>query len=319
MTQFADMIDEASARLFVPFANPDAWRKAERGDGFPELWAAIENSGFLDVLCTEDEPPESRGAAAFQLIRNAGRALVPAPLGETMVARAVLKDAGIDAPSGPIAVPPMGTVPYGRYAEHAIMAEEGLVVFYRPRAEDLNKNAAGEPRDGLSLKVIVELEGGWTHERLKAAGALVRAAQMAGAIERALMLTVDYARTRKQFGKPIAQFQAIQQQLAILAGQSASATAAAAHAFRRWAHQDFVMLAAVAKIRAGEAAAAAISIAHQTHGAIGITQDHELHFTTRRLHSWRVEFGGEARWAIRLGEWISASGPENFWARITQT
>jgi acyl-CoA dehydrogenase len=321
MSQFANMIDEASERAFAPFANPETWRKAERGEGFDALWRAIEESGFLDVLCTEDETPSDRGAAAFELIRNSGRALLPAPVGETIVARAVLADAKIGAPAGPMALE-AARAAFGRYAKRLVQIVDGSVVSSAVReATVIGANAAGEPRDALNVAPGGQMSAisAWTADRFKAAGALVRAGQMAGAIERVLMLTVDYARTRKQFGKPIGQFQAIQQQLAVLAGQSASASAAAAHAFRRWAHRDFVMLAAAAKIRAGEAAAAANSIAHQTHGAIGITQEHELHFATRRLHSWRAEFGGETYWAEKLGAWIAGLGPDGFWARITET
>lgn len=319
MTQLADLIDEASAKLFAPFATPDFWRAAERHENFSDLWAAIETSGFLDLLGPDVDDLAAAGAAAFRLVRNAGRALTPAPVGETLVARAVLADAGLTAPPGPLVLDPQ-RAPYGRYASHAISLSGGEVHLQTSasiQVEDVN--AAGEPRDTLTLRPFKSAKTSWTAERLRAAAALVRAGQMAGALERILMLTVDYARTRKQFGKSIGQFQAIQQQLAVLAGQTASASVAAAHAFRRWAHGDFEMLAAAAKIRTGEAAGAAISIAHQTHGAIGITYEHELHFATRRLHSWRTEYGRENEWAKRLGEWACTLNAGPLWARITKS
>lgn len=318
MSQFADMIGEASERLFAPFATAAVWRAAEKHEGFAELWAAIEASGFLDLLSTEGEEPGDVGAAAFRLIRNAGRALLPAPLGETMLARAILRETGLSAPDGPLVLSEVRAA-YGRYAAAGVQMSPSLtfLMTVTGRATD-GVNAAGEPRDGLIWVQRDQARNVWTMRQSFAASALIRAAQLAGAVERVLTLTVDYARTRKQFGKSIGQFQAIQQQLAILAGQAASASVAAEHAFRRWRHQDFVMLAAAAKIRAGEAAAAAISIAHQTHGAIGITHEHELHFATRRLHGWRTEFGGEAQWAERLGAWATELGPDELWARITK-
>lgn len=319
MGQFASMMDNASERLFAPFAVPAAWRAAEKHEGFAELWAAIEESGFLDLLITEGEEPADVGVAAFRLIRNAGRALLPAPLGETLLARAILHETGLDVPDGPLVLGATRAA-YGRYAKAGVQLSSSatfLMDVTGPEAKDVN--AAGEPRDMLNWLQREQSIAVWSVQRALAASALIRAAQMAGAIERILSLTANYARTRKQFGKSIGQFQAIQQQLAVLAGQAASASVAAEHAFRRWRHQDFVMLAAAAKIRCGEAAGAAISIAHQTHGAIGITHEHELHFATRRLHSWRAEFGGEARWADRLGEWACELGPEKLWARITMS
>jgi alkylation response protein AidB-like acyl-CoA dehydrogenase len=150
-------------------------------------------------------------------------------------------------------------------------------------------------------------------------GALMRAAQMAGAMERVLALTVQYAKDRVQFGKPIGAYQAIQQQLAVLAGQSAAATRAVDAAFETAARGDDLFFdVAVAKIRAGEAAGVAASVAHQVHGAIGFTDEHVLHYFTRRLWTWRAEFGSESFWARRLGTHaLSELGPDRLWPAVT--
>ncbi|MNI79107.1 hypothetical protein D3C73_1355400 [compost metagenome] len=75
---------------------------------------------------------------------------------------------------------------------------------------------------------------------------------------------------------------------------------------------------AVAKVCAGEAATLATSIAHQVHGAIGFTHEHTLHFTTRRLWSWRDEFGSDSQWADVLGQAAIAAGGKGFWAGLTE-
>ena len=120
-----------------------------------------------------------------------------------------------------------------------------------------------------------------------------------------------------QFGRPIGRFQAVQQNLAVLAGQAAAATAAAEAGIEAAAHDLNSPAVAAAKIRTGEAAGIGAAIAHQVHGAIGFTQEHRLHYSTRRLWSWRDEFGNEAFWARRLGGKIAAAGADQLWRGIT--
>ena len=149
-------------------------------------------------------------------------------------------------------------------------------------------------------------------------GATVRSLQMAGALEAVLALSVRYANERVAFERPIGKFQAVQQNLARLAGETAAALAAAGSAAdtiaNRDAFDDAVFLeAASAKIRAGEAAAEGAAIAHQVHGAIGFTREHILHRFTLRLLSWRDDFGSESHWALALGSMVAARGSDNFW------
>jgi len=59
-------------------------------------------------------------------------------------------------------------------------------------------------------------------------------------------------------------------------------------------------------------------VAHQVHGAMGFTEEFGLHRFTRRLWSWRSEFGGDAHWAARLGQMAVEIGAEAFWIELTQ-
>ncbi len=70
---------------------------------------------------------------------------------------------------------------------------------------------------------------------------------------------------------------------------------------------------ASAKIRAGEAATRAAEIAHQVHGAIGYTEEHQLHRFTLRLWAWRDEFGSETEWASWVGAAVARIGGEGLW------
>jgi acyl-CoA dehydrogenase len=149
-------------------------------------------------------------------------------------------------------------------------------------------------------------------------GATARSVQAAGAMEALLSLSVDYANERVAFERKIGKFQAVQQNLARLAGETAAALAAAGSAADTIAHSetfdDTVLLeTASAKIRIGEAAAEGSAIAHQVHGAIGFTNEHVLHRFTLRLLSWRDDFGSESHWACALGELVARRGANQFW------
>ena len=181
------------------------------------------------------------------------------------------------------------------------------------------KNLAGEPRTAMQFNgsvVIASARLENASERLMAGGALVRSVQMAGALERTLEYALLYANERVQFGRPIGKFQAVQQNLAVLAGQTAAAVAAADLAAEAVANGVKVLPIAAGKARTGEAAGIGAAIAHQVHGAIGFTFEHSLHFLTRRLWSWRDEFGNEAEWNRLLGRHMAAAGAGRLWAEI---
>jgi acyl-CoA dehydrogenase len=133
--------------------------------------------------------------------------------------------------------------------------------------------------------------------------AVLAAGQMAGAMEAVQALTIDYALTRKQFGREIGRFQAVQHQIAVMAEETTAARMAAQAAFVGLPSELSERRAAVAKLRCGEAAERVCAIAHAVHGAIGVSEEHSLHHHTRRLRAWRLADGGESWWAARLGGW----------------
>lgn len=138
----------------------------------------------------------------------------------------------------------------------------------------------------------------------RALAAAVTAALMAGAMEKVEELTLDYANTRKQFGREIGKFQAIQHQIAVLAEEVMAARMAAQLAFEGAPLAISHRRAGMAKLRAGEAALAVAAIAHAVHGAIGVSREHVLGRHTAALHQGRLTHGGEAWWARRLGRWV---------------
>jgi acyl-CoA dehydrogenase len=193
-------------------------------------------------------------------------------------------------------------------------------------ARQASANLANEPRESLVIDRPLDAASLLLLDRPdiaplpRVAGALLRAQQMAGAMQRCLELSLAYAGERVQFGQPIARFPAVQSMLVEAAGHVAAAGAAADLAATRWraAPADLELLVAIAKSRVGEAAGKVAALCHQVHGAIAFTQEHVLHHSTRRLWSWRDEFGGESFWNTRIGELVCAQGAAALWPALTR-
>lgn len=190
------------------------------------------------------------------------------------------------------------------------------------------RNMAGEPRDDVELRgvdptAMAPLGGLHPHNPAVVLGALARAEQAAGAVHRTLEHCLAYVGERAQFGRQLSGFQVIQHHLAVAAGEVAAASMAVdATSVRCVAGGCADVLGrpfdvAVAKIRTGQAASRLAAVAHQVHGAMGFTYEHTLHLATRRLWSWRNEFGSGSQWAAWLGSEVIQRGKEHLWPAIT--
>ncbi len=122
--------------------------------------------------------------------------------------------------------------------------------------------------------------------------AAAKCCEMVGAMQQVLDMTVDYARERKQFGRPIGSFQVIQHYCADMLTDVEGARLSSYQA--AWMMCEGLPCAeqvAVAKAWAGQATERILALAHQIHGAIGVTIDHDLHYYTRRLRAAASTFG----------------------------
>jgi acyl-CoA dehydrogenase len=142
---------------------------------------------------------------------------------------------------------------------------------------------------------------------------------MIGCMERCMDYALVYANERVQFGRAIGKFQAIQHMLAVAAGHFAAASATADALFETQRLADDAFAVAIAKSRCGEAAGHISAVCHQVHGAMGFTQEHPLHFASRRLWAWRDEWEAESFWQERIGRMICAQGGEQFWPFLADT
>ena len=169
----------------------------------------------------------------------------------------------------------------------------------------IGRNLAGEPRDEVILGEDAEVHDApaGTADYARRLLRLFRSLLIAGAAQRALDLTVTYVQEREQFGRPLARFPTVQQELARMAGEVALIGAAtqAAVAAEAPAAGEAVSAVVAAKAQASSGAGVVAAIAHQLHGAIGTTQEHRLRLTTTRLWSWRDEDGSEAECCAELG------------------
>jgi acyl-CoA dehydrogenase len=347
-----NLLDAAEAQPWGSVQR-DLWDTVEQA-GFADVLGAADRDGEGERAGAHGAGHDTVWSDAYPVFHALGRYRVPLPLAETALARALAQGSGLELEApGPMTlaqIPSSGqktvnaslaggdlilsgtlqSVPWARMARRIVVAVQldgrSLIGLIDPEQAGLTiepgANLAGEPRDVVRLDAcrcvsFAHADASLPLEPVAVCGALARAAMMAGAVESILAESVQYANERVQFGRPIGKFQAIQQSIAVLAGEATSAQCASAAGFegaRPWPGR---FDAAVAKIRAGQAAGLAAGIAHQVHGAIGFTWEHTLHYATQRLWSWRSEFGAESAWAQELGHQAIGRGAARFWEDMT--
>jgi acyl-CoA dehydrogenase len=349
--ELSAIVLEQADRLFRGEVTKQRMADANGGSWPSGIWQAVEQAGLPLALV-----PEAQGGAglptldALLLIRRAGYHTLPVPLPETMFAAALWAESSGAANAGPLSLAPCGVgdsigierrgrgyvlhghaprIPWAAQVTHVLVhvrdATDAGYLALLPSARAVvqpHRNLANEPRDTLLLDGVevpaeaVRPAPPSCAEGFLLFGALIRAQQMVGAMERCLDYALTYATERVQFGRPIGKFQAVQQMLADAAGQYAAAAAAAELAAAACGGAEFALSVAIAKARVGEAAGKVAEVCHQVHGAIGFTQEHPLHFATRRLWSWRDEFGHEPYWQERVGRLVCGAGGEALWAML---
>ncbi|CAN5479622.1 acyl-CoA dehydrogenase family protein [soil metagenome] len=299
--------------------------------GLPEefdhaTWAHLEETGLSRL--TSDRDLGAGPAEAAVVLRGLARHAVAAPVAETDLLGAWLAGVvGLEVHSqGPLTVATGSAeltgakltgsaraVPWTRAATEVllVLSVDGRWYVSAAAPGDLDitdgHNLAGEPRDtvGFALPVPAEVDPEVVAE-LRRRGAWARCVQMIGALDAAAELSVAHTRERVQFGRALSKFQAVQHALAGMAGEieraRASTTlavaAAADHGFGS-AHTEYATT--LAKVVLGRVVPAVNTVAHQLHGALGVTIEHQLWSATNRAYSWVDEFGSTGSHARRLG------------------
>lgn len=320
------MLERTISRLFADLAAAGAchWDDA----GWRRHWDAVAGLALPDLM----RPAEAGGFGGGwpemgMLCRALGSHGLALPVAEAVLTRHWLSRLGVAATDGLDSFAlvegtdaTLSATPWGGVADRVLVigSAQWRLMPVAAAAVTPGCNLAGDYRDLLCFAGVEPLAIGPVTADIglfQAEAALMRAAQIGGAVDRMLSMCVTHANDRMQFGRPLARFQAIQQQVALLAGENAAVAAAVAGACQAMAAGDGLFEAAAAKWRASRAAALAVDIAIQVHGAIGITREFPLHHFTLRAQAWRGECGNERQWADRIGAMVLArpSGPVWHW------
>jgi len=141
--------------------------------------------------------------------------------------------------------------------------------------------------------MLGDVDQGWQHiERILERANVALCAEMVGMAEQALKLTLDYAKERKAFGHPIGAFQSIQHRCAdMLMDVEGSKYVTYQAAWRINEGLQATREAAIAKAWVGWACHRVMASAHQIHGAIGFSEDHILHFYTKKASANAFSYG----------------------------
>jgi acyl-CoA dehydrogenase len=346
-----NIVGQTAEKIFADLADAQTINSDKKGAWKAPLWKALTEAGLPLAWVPENCGGSGASLAeGFSVLSAAGRFALPVPLAETMLAGWLLAQAKIPSPEGEMTIAPAsprekialntdGTlsgrargVPFATGASHIAVlatAAKGLsiaLVDAKACRIEPGLNLGGDASDtvtfnGASPIAIKPAPKGFDQTQLMLMGGVARSLQIAGALESMLDISVRYSNERVAFEKKISKFQAVQHNLARLAGESAAALAAATSAADTLANStafdDAVFLeAASAKIRCSEAAEKGGAIAHQVHGAIGFTIEHILHRYSLRALAWRDDFGSESYWAVELGKMIAARGADELWPLV---
>lgn len=305
------------------------------------LWSKMAEQGFTGIIFPEDVGGLGLGKVELALLmEEMGRALIPGPYFSTISAAAVLDACGggeqrrrfltpVCEGSARAALALLDRTPLVErdrtltgeklFVGDAAVAD-WIAATTKTGVHVVEKGAPGlsvTPMNGLDLtRKIYAVRFDNTPSTTLAdpaglSGALdvataALAAELTGGMQRVLDLSVEYAKARKQFGKPIGQFQAIQHQLADTYLETESARSAAYYA--AWALQEGALDAAaavsIAKMYASDAARNAGNRGIQVHGGMGFTWENDIHLYYRRFKASETALGDATHHRERIARLV---------------
>ena len=290
------------------------------------LWAAMVEQGWLGV----DHPADVGGLGlgfveAVVLMEEVGRCVAPAPFASTLLALSALPagsswaeallGGGIGCVGWARSAGEAGDrgdsrllVPYAPVADVVVIASPDAVVVHdlrggdRPRREeamDLTRCVGWLPPDAPGGE---QVGGPVESAALVDRATVATSAESLGSAGRVLDMTVEHAKTRVQFGKPIGSFQAVKHRCADMLVDLEGMRSTVYHA--AWClgadDPDASVAASTAKVWCADAGRRIMASGLQVHGGIGFTWEHDLHLYLKRAQLDQVTFGDAAVHRERL-------------------
>jgi alkylation response protein AidB-like acyl-CoA dehydrogenase len=305
-------------------------------------WDRLAEMGYLGLILPPSVGGQGLGVIELAIVlEEVGRACMPGPYLDAVLAAAVLADAGghesllsdiatgrqlvtlarEDAVFAGSSGPPThfadgrvrGTKYFVPFAAHAdallVTTPEGLCLAHGPFPATALPTLDPAQRFGaVRLDHAAEAIGALTLlERGDQRAAVGAAAVLLGIMSRCLEMTLEYVQTRQAFKRPIGSFQALQHRLADMLLKTESTRSAVYRA--AWCFdtgdRDTALACATAKAYAGDAARLVCGEAIQMHGGIGFTWELDLHFYFKRAKTLEQHYGSTT---VQLERALAAAG-----------
>lgn len=280
------------------------------------LWAELVRLGWPGIAVAERHGGQGLGGVELAvLLEELGYACAATPFLSTAVAAAVVQSAGspsqkarwLEALASGEVTAGIGTRELAADANSAavivLLDDQGAELVDRTEADITPFETVDPTRHYATVVGEGERLGAGARERVHAA----IAAEVVGVCQRALDLTVQYAKERTQFGRPVGAFQAVAHRCVQMLLETETTRSTAYYA--AWAADaDAQRLAEAAALAAASAAAAGPSVtgsAIQAHGGIGFTWEADVHWLYKRAHLDSALLGGAGRHRAALARHLA--------------
>jgi alkylation response protein AidB-like acyl-CoA dehydrogenase len=312
-------LHRAAGDLLDALSSPARVRAAITGDdGYdPALWRSMVDQGWMGVELDEKRGGLGLGTVAGAvLLEQVGRHVAPVPFLPSLLALGALARAADDGVRDAepwierlVSGDAIGCVAWGDGPVVAAPVADVAVVVVRDRVAAVDLTASGGPSREPAMDLTRAL--GWLRpdarpaftlggreaaDALLDAGATYVSAEMLGGAARVLELTVEYAKERVQFGRPIGSFQAVKHRCADMLVDVEGMRSTAYHG--AWcigaAEPEASVAASTAKVWCSDASRRVMASGLQVHGGIGFTWEHDLHLYLKRSQLDQVTFGDAA-------------------------
>lgn len=327
------LIEDALKDLFGQLTKPsqDTIISKEQRDAIAD---EIQAGGFIDLLL----PQEAAGTGimlfeAIPLLKLEGIYNLPVPFTQTVVTRAWAHRHNIVLPDGMTGYAAIASKPdaqqrsvtlhkawYGDWAHMLIVKGSDCYLARSGTCQVLHQYegnlfaAISWPEESLERLEI----GPQAAEELSRLGLFSMAATIVGAMEKTFEMTVEYAGERRQFGRPVSKFQAVQHQISEMAEHVCAAGMALQMAGDTGSAAPAAEPLAIAQYQIAHVSDRVADIAHAVHGAIGISQDYPLHRYTRRIRECKSCYGSSHYWAAVIGDRILNRHHDTLLSALTQ-